>query len=216
MVRRTWAVVLALVLAITSMAGVSAQGSDPTRQELDYFDALQDELDTTIGASEELSALFGEAGRDPTVIFDDTWKLEMVVQLVTLQMLEENAATMSPSPRQQHIHDLWLEITALTTRYVDDVIVGLDNIDPGRLEQGTNRIVYASLLVQDLTRAIELFGENPNAAFTPEYPAGAVQGCEPFADFETAQQYYAAYPEMQQVIDPNWDGRACEVHFGIG
>ncbi len=43
---------------------------------------------------------------------------------------------------------------------------------------------------------------------------GPVGDCSPFASYEAAQVYYADHPEAQPIIDPNGDGRACEVYFG--
>ncbi len=44
--------------------------------------------------------------------------------------------------------------------------------------------------------------------------AGPVADCSPFASYAEAQVYYADHPEAQPIIDPNGDGRACEVYFG--
>ncbi len=43
---------------------------------------------------------------------------------------------------------------------------------------------------------------------------GPVADCSPFASYAEAQVYYADHPEAQPIIDPNGDGRACEVYFG--
>lgn len=45
--------------------------------------------------------------------------------------------------------------------------------------------------------------------------AAPVADCTPFADYEEAQRYYADHPDEQSVIDPDLDGYACEVFFGI-
>lgn len=52
---------------------------------------------------------------------------------------------------------------------------------------------------------------------TPELAATepVVADCSPFASFDEAQVYYTGHPEAQPVIDPNGDGRACEVYFGV-
>ncbi len=42
-----------------------------------------------------------------------------------------------------------------------------------------------------------------------------VADCSPFGTYAEAQAYYAEHPEAQPVIDPNGDGRACEVYFGV-
>ena len=39
--------------------------------------------------------------------------------------------------------------------------------------------------------------------------------CEAFDDFDAAQDYYGANPEEQATNDPDLDGLACEVHFGV-
>lgn len=44
---------------------------------------------------------------------------------------------------------------------------------------------------------------------------GPVADCTPFADYDVAQDYYADHPEEQATIDPNNDGFACEVFFGV-
>jgi micrococcal nuclease len=46
-------------------------------------------------------------------------------------------------------------------------------------------------------------------------PVPLVADCSPFGSYEEAQVYYAAHPEAQPIIDPNGDGRACEVWFDI-
>ncbi len=56
-------------------------------------------------------------------------------------------------------------------------------------------------------------GEEPAVAADPDEPL--VADCSPFASYEEAQTYYAEHPEAQPVIDPNADGRACEVWFEV-
>ncbi len=45
-------------------------------------------------------------------------------------------------------------------------------------------------------------------------PAPPIADCSAFASFEEAQVYYAANPGATD-LDPNGDGRACEVWFGV-
>ena len=44
---------------------------------------------------------------------------------------------------------------------------------------------------------------------------GPVPDCTPFATYDIAQDYYANHPEEQATIDPDADGFACEVFFGV-
>lgn len=50
---------------------------------------------------------------------------------------------------------------------------------------------------------------------TPEPKAALITDCSPFASFDEANAYYADHPETQPYLDPNADGRACEVYFGV-
>jgi hypothetical protein len=50
----------------------------------------------------------------------------------------------------------------------------------------------------------------------PRVAAQYVADCSAFATYEEAQNYYAVNPGAAPVIDPNYDGRACEVWFGGG
>lgn len=43
-----------------------------------------------------------------------------------------------------------------------------------------------------------------------------ITDCAEFANYDEAQSYFADHPEAQQYLDPNQDGRACEVHFNQG
>lgn len=184
-----------------------------TNQEQAYFDALGDDTELSGQVAMEVGALFTEAGQDPTLIFDQEWIIDLVAQLVQWEFIAEDAEDLEPSSRQQHIHDLWLEINRLILLAVDDIIFGVDNIDPATLEAGTDRIIYASLLTDDLTAAILAFADDPNTPVEPVNPIAPVLDCEPFPDYETAQLYYAANPDEQLTIDPDLDGFACEVFF---
>ena len=50
---------------------------------------------------------------------------------------------------------------------------------------------------------------------TPVPEAALITDCSPFASFDEANVYYAAHPDTQPYLDPNYDGRACEVYFGV-
>lgn len=45
--------------------------------------------------------------------------------------------------------------------------------------------------------------------------APLITDCATFATFEEANAYYAANPAAQPFLDPNVDGRACEIFFGV-
>jgi endonuclease YncB( thermonuclease family) len=45
--------------------------------------------------------------------------------------------------------------------------------------------------------------------------AALITDCSPFASYDEANAYYGAHPEAAPYLDPNYDGRACEVYFGV-
>lgn len=192
----------------------SATSSELTAQEETYFSELLEDSETFATSFMDAGELFGEAGVDPTLLLDQDWNIDVAVQFATLQQVGIDAETLDPSPRQQHIHDLWLETNRLTGLAITDITQGVDNLDPNAINTGSNRLVYASNLVDDMTVAITAFNSNPNVPAEPTYVIGPVADCEPFDTFADAQEYYDAHPEEQATIDPNFDGRACEVFFG--
>ncbi len=191
-----------------------APNDEPTAQEEAYFAALADDSETFGSAIGDVGQLFSEAGVDPTLLFDTGWITDVAVQFAILQQIGIDAQSLDPSPRQAHIHDLWLETNRLTGLAIDDITRGVDNLDPDAINTGAARISYASNLVDDTTAAIVAFFADPNTPIEPTYVIGPVSGCEPFASYALAQDYYGAHPEEQATIDPNLDGRACEVYFG--
>lgn len=206
---------LGVVVLLATSSAAAAQG-DLTDQELAYFDALQGDLDQFADITEEIGALFTDAGQTPALMFTQDWQLELAGQLVMWQDIADNAKTLRPSDRQQHIHDIWLDVTELTSLATDNIIAGVDNVDPNAMNQGTSRILYATALINELTPAIEAFAEDPNAPYRTQYALNPVTDCSAFRDYTMAQDYYAAWPEEQPTIDPDFDGLACEVHFGMG
>ena len=193
-----------------------SQTSQVTVEELAYFEVLRADMERVTGPTAEFGALFTAAGNDPTLLFDGTWQIQVAALLVEWQQFDSDAQQMTPSARQLHIHDLWLAITELMRLSGDDIVLGVDNLDPDSLNRGSARITYATLLIEDLTAAIELFAEDPDASYTPIHAMSPVANCEPFPNYEEAQQYYAAHPWEQPTIDPDVDGLACEVYFGQG
>ncbi len=191
----------------------SSTDTEITDQEQAYFDALVDDTDQFAEVADEVGQLFTEAGQDPTLILDEDWMIDLASQLVQWQVIGEDAQVLDPSPRQQPIHALWLEINRLTTLAVDDIVQGIDFVDPAAFDSASARIVYATLLTDDLTNATLAFLDDPNTPITPENPIAPVLDCEPFPNYETAQLYLAANPEEQVTIDPDFDGLACEVFF---
>jgi hypothetical protein len=183
---------------------------DITRQERQYIDDLNDGLIELGEASTEVGEQFTEASKDPSLFLDEEWTLQTAAQFVRIQQVAEDARALDPSDRQGHIQELWLAVNDLAETAVDEYIVGIDSLAPESLEMGAARYVYAGLLVGDLIAARDAFNEDPNDPVEPEHVIGPVEECNEFDDYDVAQDYYAAHPEEQETIDPDFDGLACE------
>lgn len=55
----------------------------------------------------------------------------------------------------------------------------------------------------------------PRPRSTPTPEPALVSDCSAFGSFQEASAYYASHPAAQPDLDPNGDGRACEVYFGV-
>lgn len=218
--RQVVAFALSVVFLLGVVTPVMAQGQasiqSVTDQERAYFDQLQADIKRVGELSTEMSNLFTQAGTTPAVMFNDTWRIKLAALLVEWEQFHADAQLMQPSPRQQHIHAIWLAVTELMAKSTDDFITGIDAIDAASIERGTARVVYAALLMDDITSAVLAFNANPDAPFVGTHALPPVETCDSFPSYPEAQQYYAAYPDAQPVIDPDWDSLACEVFFGMG
>lgn len=189
------------------------RGDELTSQERTYLSDLSDGLTTLGEASTEIGELFTDASEDPSLLVDQEWIHSIAGEFVTIQRVDTEAQTLNPSQRQDQLQELWLGITGLTSQATLDFTDGIDNLDPDAIALGSERYTYASLLVNDLSEALDAFGRNPGRSIEPDHVIGPVDDCEAFDSYADAQDYYRAHPEDGPTIDPNGDNRACEVFF---
>ncbi len=191
----------------------SSESNELTEQEEQYFSGLLEGLEDIRNASMELGELFTASSEDPTLLRDQEWIIDIAAQFYTIEQIGVDAEKLMPSSRQQPIHDLWLESNRLTTLATKDFTRGIDNLDSSAITQGSARYNYAALLVNDLNEAVEAFADDPDKPIDPKHVITPVGECDEFFDYDDAQLYYAANPEEQGTIDPDFDGLACEVFF---
>lgn len=186
-----------------------------TDQERAYFDAVLAGLGEFLAVATAIEELFTEVGDDTDLLQDETWIAEVDDELERWRQIVADAETLEPSERQQHIHATWLSITTLLGLAVDEIDTGLEAQDEAIMTIATDRLTYVTLLLEDLSGSILAFEADPDAPYEMQYALNPVPDCTPFQDYEIAQQYYAAWPEEQPTIDPDEDGLACEVYFGV-
>ncbi len=99
-----------------------------------------------------ISTLSTQAGTDITLIFDDDWKLEMAIALAGIKLSCAAIDEVSPVPAGYENVQANLEAGAREyDLFVDDMIAGLDEMDPDKLDsamvhmqQGTDYIKKAT------------------------------------------------------------------------
>ena len=182
-------------------------------QEERYFSGLLQDLLALDDASRKVAELFIDTGQDASLLQDPEWLRRTDGQFDRLDKVGVDAKLLTPSTRQQPIHELWLEVNRLVTLAVEDFRDGIDNRDAATITTGSARYTYSSLLANDLGEAIKAFGDDPGKPIEPEHVIAPVTACDVFSDYDEAQLYYAANPEEQETIDPDFDGLACEVFF---
>ena len=101
------------------------------------------------------------------------------------------------------------------------------NVEPG-LTYTTNLVFDVSPDSSDFWLAVDVKDESAGSAIHLDPDADArsggssaggqdiITGCSEFANYDEAQSYFVDHPEVQPYLDPNQDGRACEVHFNRG
>lgn len=186
-----------------------------TDQEQEYLDKVGADALEFGDSLNEAAILFGEAADDPLLLFDENWIIAVAAHFFTWQQIGDRAQMLEPSPRQAHIHALWLEIHRLTGLAIVDYTAFIDELDVDAASRGVARFIYITILTNDSSAAAVAFQADPNNAVDPVGVIAPVVDCEAFEDFDAAQDYYGANPEEQPTINPDFDGLACEVHFGV-
>ena len=194
-------------------ASASGPNDQVTMREERYFSALLQDLITLDDASRKVAELFLDAGQDGSLLQDPEWLRTTEEQFDRLVKVGVAAEVLDPSARQQSIHELWLEVNRLVTLAVTDFRAGIADRDASLITTGSARYTYSSLLADDLGEAIKAFGDDPGRPIEPVHVVAPVTECDVFSDYDEAQLYYAANPEEQETIDPDFDGLACEVFF---
>ncbi len=185
-----------------------------TTQEQTFLSDLQTQTTVIGDASDTLQKQFTLVSEDPTVILDQSWIIKTSGALAMMQAVNTDAHAMKPSARQQHLYITWTDATSLISAAADDFARGFDNIDADSIVAGTAKIQQATQLTNGLADDVKAFKDDPNVVSDKaKAVSGPVAECSAFPDYNVAQVYLALNPDEQSTIDPNSDGRACEIFF---
>jgi hypothetical protein len=192
----------------------SAETAAFTAKEESFIEDLGTQVDTLGDALDDFSELMSHAGDDPYLMFDEDWISDVAVQVIIIQGVNEEALELKPTPRLRHIYVFWIEATGLFDLAMDDVVEFVDEADTDAAARGAERMSLASEIMTEATDAIYDVAEDPDVVFKrAKRVKSPVNSCEVFSTYEIAQVYYGGHLKEQATIDPNDDGRACEIHF---
>ena len=114
-----------------------------TAGECAYANAFLSILEDVGDASGSIGELFAEAGADPLLIFDDDWKIEVVIALATIQVAHDRLAGLQPPESLASVH---AAAQASLTKLNDATVLiagGIDDIDPDQIIEGGDLMTAA-------------------------------------------------------------------------
>ena len=120
----------------------------PTPSERAYFTRLAEVIYPAATAYGEFGRLNIEAGNNVLLFFDDTWQLEVVVQLASIQSVTDGIRELTAPPSLASIHRHNLQIASTMQDGNDLYAKGIDNLD-------ADLISAASLRMDDVNTLLE-------------------------------------------------------------
>ena len=116
--------------------------------EAAYLDSVVEHLDS-IG-SNTFGDLMGEMGDNPTLFFDDDWRLQTALQLALLQITANGMLDLVAPPSLQSLDAIVKEAAGLVESATMLYAQGLDNFDPDMVEDANALVVEATPLISDI------------------------------------------------------------------
>jgi hypothetical protein len=126
-----------------------------TAADLDYLSKAEEwssDYNTAIGS---LSNLLSEAGDDTSLLFDDNWKAEVVVDLVLMKLTSDEILKYGTPPSKfASIHSDFQVIAREANSAADNIASGIDNFDADAIDRGTANLetitTYANRILSKL------------------------------------------------------------------
>ena len=121
--------------------------------EMRYTNAMQSYLEPMVNAAPELAGLFNEVSTDPMVIFDETWREELVTDLAIMNaaagLILELDPPASMSSVSKPADDMARALQEAVTLYAK----AIDDIDPDLLLEATGKIGEVTRYMNDVANA---------------------------------------------------------------
>ena len=121
----------------------------PTPSERAYFTRFAEVIYPAATAYTEFGRLNIEAGNNVLLFFDDTWKLEVGVQLASIQSVADGIRELTAPPSLASIHRHNLQMASAMQDGNDLYAKGIDNIDADLLAAASRRIDDVNTLLEE-------------------------------------------------------------------
>lgn len=214
LMRVIFAILLTVVFTFTLVSPTSAATPKLTTQEQTFMKGMSAQSSEMKDNLVAMQDQFSKMSSDPTLLLDQSWTIKTAGIFLKFQNVNDAARALKPSPRQQHLYVAWTEVTGTIVSATDDFTRGFDNVDADSIHAGIAKLTHATALINGLTEDTNAFNADPDVVLNKaKIIVGPVADCSAFGDYNVAQVYLALNPTEQPTIDPNNDGRACEIFF---
>ena len=129
----------------------------PTPSERAYFTRLVEVIYPAATVYSEFGRLNVEASNNILLLFDDTWKLEVVVQLALIQSVADGIRELTAPPSLASIHRHNLQIASAMQDGNDLYAKGIDNIDADLIAAATLRMDDVNTLLEEATAKMQAY-----------------------------------------------------------
>jgi hypothetical protein len=129
------------------------QATEPAVDE--YRSLVADKFMDFASAFMDVQQYLEQAGVDPTVIFDENWKIEAGLALGLLDVRADEMAGLEPSPGYEQLHTYFVEIADETHLFTTAYARGVDNVDPDSIDRATQHLLNMNALVEAATAELD-------------------------------------------------------------
>jgi hypothetical protein len=145
-------IIAGLVLAalLTACIAPTAYAQEITPEEQAYATIMADHSGRVTEALRQLSNLMSNPQ-----IGDDEWTIDVAVQIVTIQMLYDEAMEIDPPSSMANIHYKYVQAMNHLDTATDLIVQGIDALDVTLIDQANSEMVSATQLMNEVTELVE-------------------------------------------------------------
>ena len=129
----------------------------PNAEESAYFSALGYQFTAMGDSLSEFGPLFVQASIDPTLLFNEEWRISVVVASASITVAADSIIELSPPPSVAGIHTMAEEIAYSCKEAVAQKLYGIDNFDVDAVEAGNALIESANETIRLANYAVTFF-----------------------------------------------------------